>query len=97
MPTNGNGYLVYAGWCFQATNSQNDLWIPLVEKAYAEWNETGKEGKDGTNSYSGIESGNPAAVYDQVLGNQSAVYLATTNPINLVEPALINAISAIGP
>jgi len=97
LPTNGYGYLVYAGWCFQATNSQNELWIPLVEKAYAEWNETGQEGGAGTNSYSSIESGNPAAVYDQVLGNQSAVYLPTTDPTNLVEPALINAITANKP
>ena len=41
--------------------------------------------------------GNPEAVYDQVLGNQSAVYMPTTDQTNLVEPALINAISANKP
>ena len=27
------------------TNSGNELWIALAEKAYAQWNETGKEGR----------------------------------------------------
>jgi Calpain family cysteine protease/Bacterial Ig-like domain (group 2) len=92
------GYLVYADMGSLATNSQNELWIPLVEKAYAQWNETGQEGReDGTNSYGSIESGNPGVVFDQVLGNQSADYLPTTDPTNLVEPELISAITANKP
>ena len=80
LPIGADGHLVYAGWCFPATSPQNELWMPLVEKAYAEWNETGQEGGDGTNSYSGIQGGNPGEVYNQILGNRSAVYLSTTHP-----------------
>ena len=28
--------------------------MPLVEKAYAQWNETGREGRDGQNAYASL-------------------------------------------
>jgi hypothetical protein len=97
LPTDASGYLVYDGWCFQAKSPQNELWMPLVEKAYAEWNETWQEGGDGTNSYNGIQWGNPAVVYDQILGNRSAVYLPTFHPAEMIEQGLIEAITANRP
>ena len=32
-------------------------WMPLVEKAYAQWNETGREGRDGQNAYASLGGG----------------------------------------
>ena len=31
--------------------------MPLIEKAYAEWNETGHEGRDGQNAYASLAGG----------------------------------------
>ena len=45
LPTE-NGNLVFDDYGASPSNAGNELWIPLVEKAYAEWNETGKEGRD---------------------------------------------------
>jgi len=42
--------------------------LPLLEKAYAQWNETGKSGQNGTNSYAGISGGWMADVLSQALG-----------------------------
>jgi hypothetical protein len=38
-------------------NSANELWVALAEKAYAQINEAGWIGQDGTNTYKGIELG----------------------------------------
>ena len=67
LPTSSGGYLVYADYCSMYNNSANTLWIALVEKAYAQWNQTGKEGRDGTNTYSGIQGGDPADVFPRCL------------------------------
>jgi hypothetical protein len=68
LPVNAGGYLVYDGMGLSAGNEANDLWLPLAEKAYAQWNETGNEGRDGTNTYSGLQNGWMQTVYAQVLG-----------------------------
>ena len=60
------------------TNAANSLWIPLAEKAYAQWNQTGKEGRDGTNSYCSIQGGWMATVDAQVLGYNATDYIMTT-------------------
>jgi hypothetical protein len=62
LPTS-SGNPVYEG-----LGAGNSLWLPLAEKAYAEWNETGNEGRDGTNTYASIEGGWMADVDGQVLG-----------------------------
>ena len=56
---------------YSAPGAENSLWLPLAEKAYAEWNETGKElstGNPQVNSYASIQSGWMSYVYLQVLG-----------------------------
>ena len=70
LPTYYNG-AIYAGVGGGSyTNSGNELWIALAEKAYAQWNETGKEGRSpAQNSYSSIEGGWMFDVCNQVLGN----------------------------
>ena len=79
LPTNSGGYLVYADYGSMVNNVTNTLWIPLAEKAYAQWNETGKEGRDGTNTYSGIEGGWMANVFSQVLGHSRRLATSLSN------------------
>jgi len=75
LPTDSSGNLVYANVNASATSPNNELWIPVVEKAYAEWNETGKEGRDCQNSYyPSIASGWPGDVYTQILGHGTQYY-----------------------
>jgi hypothetical protein len=61
--------LVYDAKGSLCSSTSNVLWIALVEKAYAQWNETGKTGRsDTSNAYAAIEGGWPYDVYRQVLG-----------------------------
>ena len=55
-----------SGFAGRARNGS--LWMPLVEKAYAQWNETGREGRDGQNSYASLNGGWMQNVDAQVLG-----------------------------
>lgn len=69
LPTKGNSFF-YAnnssGKGFD--NNTNELWAALVEKAYAQVNESGWLGRDNTNSYAGIDSGFSAPVLSQLMG-----------------------------
>ena len=51
------GDLFYAGHGEAYNNPANVLWVPLAEKAYAQWNETFREGRNGVNSYLGLTAG----------------------------------------
>ncbi|USR91411.1 DUF4114 domain-containing protein [Phormidium yuhuli AB48] len=77
LPTYGSGYLAFAKvgmsdnwWGGQqqntVSNTNNELWVALAEKAYAQINEAGWIGQDGTNSYKGIERGWMHGPVDQV-------------------------------
>jgi hypothetical protein len=77
LPTSG-GRLVFDGYGESTTNPQG-LWIALIEKAYAQWNETGKEGRDGTNNYTSIQGGWMADVDAQVLGHSASSYNLSGN------------------
>ena len=88
LPTSG-GQLQYSGYGLSATSSATTLWIALAEKAYAQWNETGNEGRDGSNSYAAIEGGWMSYVNAQVLGTNSSNYSFSNTP----KQTLINAIT----
>ena len=88
LPTASAGYLVYADYGSMVNNSANTLWIPLAEKAYAQWNATGNEGRNGTNTYSGIQGGDPANVFSQVLGRGAGSYLLSN------QQTMINALTS---
>jgi hypothetical protein len=77
LPTSSSGMLVYAGYGSDYADPANALWIPLAEKAYAQWNETGKEGRDGLNAYASIQGGWMATVDAQVLGYNATDYIMT--------------------
>jgi hypothetical protein len=78
LPTTTSGMLVYSDYGSMYNNSNNTLWIALAEKAYAEWNQTGAEGRDGTNTYNGIQGGWMATVDAQVLGHNATDYYMNT-------------------
>ena len=90
LPTNSGGRLEYSGYGLSVSSSATTGWIALAEKAYAQWNETGNEGRDGTNRYSSIEGGWMSYVNAQVLGTTSSNYSFSTTP----KQTLINAITA---
>ncbi len=86
----GNNTFAYSNSGFSITSSSAAIWIALAEKAYAQWNETGKSGRTAANTYSAIEGGWMGTVNAQVLGvNASSYVLANTNA-----QSLINALSA---
>lgn len=89
LPTFSNGTLAYSGYGRSASNAQTPLWLALAEKAYAQWNETGKQGRDGSNTYAGIEGGWMGDVNSQVLGYSSSNF--AVNAIN--KQNLINSLN----
>ena len=89
LPTSG-GRLVYADYGASANNAGNSLWIPLAEKAYAQWNQSGRAGRDGTNAYASIQGGWMATVDAQVLGYNATDYIMSSTS----EQTAINALAA---
>jgi hypothetical protein len=90
LPVTSSGALIFDGMGESDTNAANVLWIPLAEKAYAQWNETGHEGRNGTNTYSGIAGGWMSDVDAQALGYPAANYSLTASGS---QQALITAVS----
>ena len=90
LPTGTTGILAYADYGAMYNNSANSLWIPLIEKAYAQWNQTGKEGRDGQNAYASIQGGWMATVDAQVLGHNATDYIMTSTSAQVA----INALAA---
>jgi len=90
LPTDARGLLVYSNTASYASDRNLSIWIALAEKAYAQWNETGSAGRDGTNRYGSINGGNPYYVFSQVIGQEASNYAFTdTN-----KQILINAMNS---
>ncbi|HEX4148444.1 MAG TPA: C2 family cysteine protease, partial [Pirellulales bacterium] len=90
LATTASGMLYYSDYGSSYSNANNALWIPLAEKAYAEWNQTGKEGRDGQNSFASIEGGWMATVDAQVLGHNATDYMMGT----ATQQQLVNALAS---
>ena len=73
LPAYANGTLGFSGYGQSISSTATTVWIALAEKAYAQWNETGNEGRDGTNRYSAIEGGWMSDVNAPVLGYNSTI------------------------
>src|SRR5262249_42014338 len=56
----------------KSNSANNVLWVALVEKAYAQLNESGWTGQDGSNSYQGIDGGYSSAAFNQLTGRSAS-------------------------
>lgn len=74
LPVTSDGYFAYQGSTSKFDNPDNELWAALAEKAYAQANESGWTGQDGTNSYTGIEFGVGAKALRHITGNSAKFY-----------------------
>jgi hypothetical protein len=94
LPVDSSGKLVYDGYGTSSTSGNNVLWLELLEKAYAQWNETGRTQRgSASNSYADIEGGWMGDVYQQALGYAPTTYSASTSSSS-AQQSLVNAISA---
>mgnify|MGYP003951407173 CR=1 FL=1 len=84
----------------QSVASDNELWVALAEKAYAQINESNKIKQDGTNSYHGINRGWMGPAMTHITGleytsnsvDASSGYATTGSGIT--EDALINLVNS---
>ena len=88
-----NAMLAGYGGCpiFAGQGADGSWWVPLVEKAYAQWNETGREGRSGQNAYASLDGGWMQTVDAQVLGCDATAYYPAADPA--AEQAVIAALS----
>ena len=74
LPTNNIGNFVYANSGDNHGNANNELWVALAEKAYAQLNESGWINQDNTNSYNGIgNAGYLSDAFAHITGEKAAL------------------------
>ncbi len=88
LPAYSNGTLAYSGVGQAISSASTTLWVALLEKAYAQWNETGNSGRNGTNTYAAIEGGWMGTVNAQILGFNSSNYSFASTPKQTLVSAL---------
>lgn len=77
LPVSGSGTPIYASFGTHNTSVRNELWVAMLEKGYAQWNETGRTMQGNmTNSYEAISGGWSHVVYAQIY-TQSGVMSRT--------------------
>jgi hypothetical protein len=91
LATYASGALAYSGNGWSSSNTANVLWIALAEKAYAQWNESGRADRStAANSYSSIAGGWMGEVSAQVLGYNATDYVLS----NSQQSHLTNALAS---
>jgi len=89
LPVSSAGRFVFANVGGTASNSSNELWVALAEKAYAQLNGSGwLRGASGQNAYGSIEGGYMSDAFKQITGRTATL----GNSIN--QTALLNAVSS---
>ncbi len=93
LPVNSGNGSVYAGWNGGSfAESNNELWVALAEKAFAQVNQSGYIGRNNTNSYAALDGGWMASTLKTLTGASSSSQLATsmtaTQLITLVNGAV---------
>jgi hypothetical protein len=88
LPTDSGGRLVYASTGRAAGDASNKLWAALAEKAYAQLNQSGWTGQDGTNSYAGIGAGYSDVVMRQVTGEPASYLTIVRTTADLLADAV---------
>ena len=96
LPTNGSGNAIYAGMGKNYTNSGNELWTMLAEKAYVQanqfgWIRPGLPG-NGQNAYSGIDGGYIYAAAGHITGQSTIAFTSTSSASNFT--TFVNAWNA---
>ncbi|MCE5266809.1 MAG: hypothetical protein LLG00_02855 [Planctomycetaceae bacterium] len=92
LPVDSRGNLVFDGYGASSASTSNVLWLELIEKAYAQWNETGRTGRSSnSNSYISIEGGWMGDVYAQTLNCADTSYSLRTSS---AQQAMVAALSA---
>lgn len=81
LPTNSNGYAAFQSFGGQASDSRNELWVALAEKAYAQWARG--------DSWQAMNGGWPYLAMSQVTGSPAT----NTFDMNQVETTLVNAVN----
>ncbi len=71
-------YLPKSSWGAYAYAWPDCLWIPLIEKAYAQWCETGHSGRTSVNAYSSLFSGLFYEVYMAAAGKETTTISGTS-------------------
>jgi hypothetical protein len=90
LPVSPNNRLVYAGRDYEGqwNDPNNELWVALAEKAFAQASQSGYIGRDPVNSYAGLDGGWMAPTLQTLTGAASSSMQATsmtaTQLINLV-------------
>jgi subtilase family serine protease len=91
LPTNSVGNLIYASSGQSYNNSNNELWVALAEKAYAQLAESGwSRPSNVNNGYGSIEGGWMDYVIKQVTGLSSTF----KSILNMNETQLINLVNS---
>jgi hypothetical protein len=97
LATNTSGSLSFAKVGDNASNAGNELWVALAEKAYAQLNESGWSGQDGTNSFKGIEGGWMSGPINQLTNLQTDSNYATKDAAqtwSMKQQDLINMVTS---
>lgn len=90
LATFADGRFAYSNYGLSSSSTSVPLWIALAEKGYAQWNQTGLAGRDGSLNFSAIEGGWMSDVNAQVLGYNSTLYYFQ----NSAAQSLINAVNS---
>ena len=68
----GNGNFVYANLSQSISSSSNVLWVPLLEKAYAQLCESGWNARPPSNAYASLNSGSASTSLPVITGAQES-------------------------
>ena len=91
LPTNSSGSLIYASSGQSYNNSNNELWVALAEKAYAQLAESGwSRPSNVNNGYGSIEGGWMDYVIKQITGLNSTF----KSILNMNQTQLINLVNS---
>jgi hypothetical protein len=88
LPATFGGTLVYAQAGLDITDSTAVIWPALLEKAYAQWSESGNAGRNPLNSYASLESGWMSTLNAHLLGKNSINRAFSTSNSDVLIAAL---------
>ncbi len=91
-----NGDFVYAGGFQPINNSSNVLWVPLLEKAYAQLAASGWTGRPQENAYSDLSAGNASSALPVITGVQENSSDALASQSSLVAAIAAETLITLG-